>query len=106
MENKEYKLKDLPFSKRYFWSYNFNKTELPLSRIIEQLINYGNFEDHINLFLTFPYNELKDAYLNEIRPVMSGKAILRDGMRSTKIDLRNVRYMDFLFEVFKEHVAA
>ncbi len=103
--NIQYKLKDTPFSKRYFWSYDFDRTELPLSRIVEQLINYGNFEDHLNLFLTFPYDKLRNAYFNEIRPVMSGEVILRDGMRPTKSDLKNVKYMDFLFEVLK-NVAA
>ncbi|MHB1646027.1 MAG: hypothetical protein ACYCSW_05890 [bacterium] len=104
--NIQYKLKDLPFPKQYFWSYDFNSAALPLSRIMEQLINYGNFEDHLNLFLTFPYNELKDTYLTEIRPMISGKRILRDGMQATKLDLRNVKYMDYLFEVFKEYVVA
>ncbi len=103
--NIQYKLKNTPFPKRYFWSYDFDRAELPLSIIIEQLINYGNFEDHLNLFLIFPYNELKDAYFNEVRPIMSGEKILRDGMRPTAVDLRNVKYMDFLFEVLK-NVAA
>jgi|GEM_PF-5964669 len=101
MKYKLYQLKDLPFSKRYFWSYDFDRAKLPLSRIMEQLINYGNFEDHLNLFLTFPYNKLSDTYFNEVRPIMNGERILRDGMQTTAIDLRNVKYMDFLFEVFK-----
>ena len=101
---KYYKLKDLPFSKKYFWSYDFDRTELPLSKIIEHLIRYGRFADHINLFKFFTYSELEKAYYNEIRPVMSGEKYFRSYI-PTKMDMKNINYMDFLFEVFK-NVAA
>ena len=99
-----YKLKDLPFSKRYFWSYDFNKAELPLSKIMEQLIRYGRFADHINLFRVFPYSDLERVYYKEIRPVMSGEKSFRSYI-PTKGDIKNINYMDFLFGVFK-NVAA
>ncbi len=106
MADKEYKLKDLPFPKRYFWSYShaWDRTSLPLSLIIEQLIKYGRFKDHINLFVYFPYDELKSAYFNKVRPVMSGEIKLRPDMITTEMDLRNVKYMDFLFKVLKDVV--
>ncbi len=107
MENKEYKLKDLPFHKEYFWSYShaWDRVALPLSLIIEQLIKYGSFKDHLNLFAYFPYAELKDVYFNKVRPIMSGEIRPRPGMIPTKMDLRNVRYMDYLFEALKDVAA-
>ena len=107
MESKLYKLKDLPFSKKYFWSYAhaWDRVELPLSLIMEQLIRCGRFKDHLNLFIYFPYDELADVYFNKVRPVMSGEIKLRPDMTPSEMDLRNVKYMDFLFEVLK-NVAA
>ncbi|MCL5673280.1 MAG: hypothetical protein M1407_01500 [Deltaproteobacteria bacterium] len=107
MENKEYKLKDLPFSRQYFWSYShaWDRVSLPLPLIMEQLIRYGRFKDHLNLFIYFPYDELRDTYFNKIRPVMSGEIKLRPDMIPTEMDLKNVKYMDYLFEVLK-NVAA
>ncbi|MHB1679135.1 MAG: hypothetical protein ACYCTB_01310 [bacterium] len=107
MDNKEYKLKDLPFPKQYFWSYShaWDRVELPLSLIIEQLVRYGRFKDHLNLFIYFPYDELKDVYFNKVRPIMSGEIKLRPDITPTAMDLRNVKYMDYLFEVLK-NVAA
>jgi hypothetical protein len=107
MENKEYKLKDLPFPKQYFWSYShaWDRVSLPLSLIMEQLIRYGRFNDHLNLFIYFPYDELKDTYFTKVRPVMSGELKLRPDIIITEMDLRNVKYMDYLFEVLKNVVA-
>lgn len=104
MKKREYRMKDLPFPKMYFWSYShaWERVSLPLSLIMEQLIRYGSFKDHISLFVVFPYKELKDVYCNKIRPVMSGEITPRPGMVPTKGDLRNVKYMDFLFEVLKD----
>ena len=99
-----YKLKDLPFSKRYFWSYDFDKTELPLSKIMEQLIRYGRFADHINLFRVFTYDKLEEAYYNEVRPIMSGEKSFRSYV-PTKTDMKNIKYMDFLFGVLKDVAA-
>jgi hypothetical protein len=102
-----YRLKDLPFNKRYFWSYShaWDRASLPLYLIMEQLINYGKFEDHLNLFVYFPYEELKNTYFNKVRPALSGKIKLRSFNPPTKMDLRNVRYMDYLFEVLKDVAA-
>lgn len=102
---KEYRLKNLPFRKGYFWSYYYNTTSLPLFKITEQLIKYGNLDDHLNLFKIFPYNELKEVYYNEVRLKMSGEVVLRDGITPSKQDLRNVKYMDFLFEALKDVAA-
>ncbi|MDA8053631.1 MAG: hypothetical protein M0012_05690 [Deltaproteobacteria bacterium] len=100
---KYYKLKDLPFSKRYFWSYDFNKAELPLAVIIEQIIKYGGFEDHLNLFKIFPKNDIFNIYYKEIRPHMLGedKIFLRErpGAIPKISDIRRIRYMDLIFEV-------
>ncbi|MHB1645055.1 MAG: hypothetical protein ACYCSW_00905 [bacterium] len=106
--NIQYKLKNTPFPKKYFWSYShaWDRVSLPLPLIMEQLIRYGRFNDHLNLFIYFPYEELYDAYFTKIRPAMSGEIKLRPDIIPTAMDLKNVKYMDYLFEVFKEYVAA
>ena len=98
-----YGLKDLPFNKRYFWSYDFDKAELPVSVIMEHIIKYGELDDHLNLFKAFPKNEVFNAYYNIIRPRMMGEDKLflkeRPGAIPTKTDIRKVKYMDLIFEV-------
>lgn len=97
-----YKLKDLPFSKRYFWSYDFNKAELPLSVIMEHIIRYGDLDDHLNIFRIFPKNDIFSTYYNKIRPRMIGedKVFLKErpGAIPNKSDIRKIRYMDLIFE--------
>ena len=98
-----YKLKDLPFSKRYFWSYDFNKAELPIGVIIEQIIIYGDLGDHLNLFNVFPKEDVFSSYYNEIRPRLLGndKKFLQERPGATpKIEgIRRIKYMDLIFEV-------
>lgn len=98
-----YRLKDLPFNKRYFWSYNFEKAELPISVIMEHIIKYGDVEDHLNLFKIFPKKEVFNTYHNIIRPRMTGEDKLflkgRPGAIPDKADIRKVKYMDLIFEV-------
>ncbi|MCL4496859.1 MAG: hypothetical protein M1412_00660 [Deltaproteobacteria bacterium] len=100
---KSYKLKDLPLNKVFFWSYDKEKADLPLSLIMEPVIKKGNLEDLYLLFNTFPLEELKKAYFNEIRPVLSGENKEYYRLRpSVKPNKQSVWLMDILFKAAKE----
>lgn len=90
MKNKEYKLKDLPFSKRYFWSYDFENASLPLSIIVSHVIENGTLESLIDLVTIFDKNEVLDIYNTTFRPAC---------LKSNWLDEKNIiPFMDIFFE--------
>ena len=100
---KYYKLKDLPLDKVFFWSYDKEKAELPLSLIMEPIIEKGNMEDLYALFNIFPLKELRDAYFSDLRPVLSGENKDYYKLRPTaKPDKQSVWLMDLLFKTAAE----
>ena len=105
MREKYYKLKALPLNlnKVFFWSYDKDKAELPLSLIMEPVIKKGNLEDLYALFNIFPLEELKTTYISEIRPVLSGEDKEYYKLRPfAKPDKQSVWLMDLLFKTAKE----
>jgi hypothetical protein len=102
-DEKYYKLKDLPLNKVFFWSYDKEKAELPLSLIMETVIRKGNLEDLYVLFNIFPLEELKKTYISEIRPVLSGEDKEYYKLRPfAKMDKQSVWLMDLLFKTEEE----
>lgn len=90
MSNKQYKLKNLPFNKGYFWSYDFENASLPLSIIATIIIENGNFESLLTLITIFDKNEVFDIY----------KKIFRENcLNSNWLDEKNIIvFMDIFFE--------
>ena len=102
-DEKYYKLKDLPLNKIFFWSYDKEKAELPLSLIMQSVISKGNLEDLYALFNIFPLEELKAAYVSEIRPILSGEDKEYYMLRPfAKTDKQSVWLMDLLFKIEEE----
>ena len=52
---KYYKIKDLPFNKVLFWSYDFDKSELSLFLIMISVIEKGDLVDLFMLFKIFSF---------------------------------------------------
>lgn len=90
METKVYKLKDLPFNKGYFWSYDFENASLPLSVIVSHVIENGTLESLIDLIKIFDRNEVFDIYNKIFRPAC---------LKSNWLDEKNIiPFMDIFFD--------
>lgn len=61
------RLKNLPFNRGYFWSYDWENGSLPLSVIVEQILIYGELDDIFNLFKLFGAERVKNVYYSKIR---------------------------------------
>jgi hypothetical protein len=100
---KYYKIKDLPFNKVIFWSYDFDKSELSLFLIMISVIEKGDLGDLFMLFKIFSFQELHETYFNEIRPMLSGEDKKYYKFRpDMKPDMKSVRLMDMIFKAIKE----
>jgi hypothetical protein len=75
---KVYRLKDLPFNKGYFWSYDFKNASLPLSIIVYQVIENGSYESLIDLVTIFDKNEVFNIYNKTFRPTSLKSSWLND----------------------------
>lgn len=103
MEEKYYKLNELPIDKIYFWSYDKEKAEMPLSSIIEPIIKKGELKDLYALFNIFPLEELKASYFNKIRTILSNEDKQYYKLRPKALpDMQTVFIMDTLFQAAEE----
>lgn len=107
MENKEYKLKDLPFDRVFFWSYDFDNAKLPLSEILWIIIKKGDIPDLIMLFKAFPVEDMKKIYMKKIRPILSGEDKKFYNLRpDAKPDTNTARLMDTIFKAWDNYVVS
>jgi hypothetical protein len=87
---KLYRLKDLPFNKGYFWSYDFENASLPFSVIVSQIVENGSYESLIDLVTIFDKKEVFDIYNKTLRPAC---------LKSNWLDDKNiVAFMDIFFD--------
>ncbi|MHB1679224.1 MAG: hypothetical protein ACYCTB_01765 [bacterium] len=77
MENKEYKLKDLPvaINRAHFWSYYKSKAVIPGEVLIEHILKYGMLEEIFILFNLMDADEFMNIYRNKVRPIFEGKGV-------------------------------
>lgn len=87
------KVKDLPFNRGYFWSYDWENGKLPLEVIVEQVLIYGELEDIFTLFSLFDSEQIKGIYYSKIRDklITSNKSFVTQDKALAKL-------LDIIFE--------